>query len=191
MKLNLPYRTGTVRVSSPYGMRTTSGVREMHKGVDLVGSDKTIVAPCDGKIGWAGEYNDKLRGGNTWEWGKYIRIETEDEYKIYLCHMAAVAVKAGQAVKAGDVLGREGTTGKSTGSHCHFEVRYGGKSTDPTPMLGIANRAGSYPVQAAEPGEDFAELVCKKAGLEAQTRAYLDKYRYAGDLWRKLWEAMR
>lgn len=191
MKLNLPYRTGTVRVSSPYGMRTTSGVREMHKGVDLVGSDKTIVAPCDGKIGWAGEYNDKLRGGNTWEWGKYIRIETEDGYKIYLCHMAAVAVKAGQAVKAGDVLGREGTTGKSTGSHCHFEVRYGGKSTDPTPLLGIANRAGSYPVQAAEPGEDFAELVCKKAGLEAQTRAYLDKYKYAGDLWRKLWEAMR
>ena len=190
MKLNLPYRTGTVRVSSPYGMRTISGVREMHKGVDLVGSDKTIVAPCDGKIGWAGEYNDKLRGGNTWEWGKYIRIETEDGYKIYLCHMAAVAVKAGQAVKAGDVLGREGTTGKSTGSHCHFEVRYGGKSTDPTPLLGIANRAGSYPVQAAEPGEDFAELVCKKAGLEAQTRAYLDKYRYAGDLWRKLWEAM-
>lgn len=191
MKLNLPYRTGTVRVSSPYGMRTTSGVREMHKGVDLVGSDKTIVAPCDGKIGWAGEYNDKLRGGNTWEWGKYIRIETEDGYKIYLCHMAAVAVKAGQAVKAGDVLGREGTTGKSTGSHCHFEVRYGGKSTDPTPMLGIANRAGSYPVQAVEPGEDLAELVCKKAGLEAQTRAYLDKYKYAGDLWRKLWEAMR
>ena len=191
MKLNLPYRTGTVRVSSPYGMRTLSGVREMHKGVDLVGSDKTIVAPCDGKIGWAGEYNDKLRGGHTWEWGKYIRIETEDGYKIYLCHMAAVAVKAGQAVKAGDVLGREGTTGKSTGSHCHFEVRYGGKSTDPTPMLGIANRAGSYPVQAVEPGEDFAEMVCKKAGLEAQTRAYLDKYKYAGDLWRKLWEAMR
>lgn len=190
MKLNPPYRTGTVRVSSPYGMRTLSGVREMHKGVDLVGSDKTIVAPCDGKIGWAGEYNDKLRGGNTWEWGKYIRIETEDGYKIYLCHMAAVAVKAGQAVKAGDVLGREGTTGKSTGSHCHFEVRYGGKSTDPTPLLGIANRAGSYPVQAAEPGEDFAEMVCKKAGLEAQTRAYLDKYKYAGDLWRKLWEAM-
>lgn len=190
MKLNLPYRTGTVRVSSPYGMRTISGVREMHKGVDLVGSDKTIVAPCDGKIGWAGEYNDKLIGGHTWEWGKYIRIETEDGYKIYLCHMAAVAVKAGQAVKAGDVLGREGTTGKSTGSHCHFEVRYGGKSTDPTPMLGIANRAGSYPVQAAEPGEDFAEMVCKKAGLEAQTRAYLDKYKYAGDLWRKLWEAM-
>lgn len=191
MKLNLPYRTGTVRVSSPYGMRTISGVREMHKGVDLVGSDKTIVAPCDGKIGWAGEYNDKLRGGNTWEWGKYIRIETEDGYKIYLCHMAAVAVKAGQAVKAGDVLGREGTTGKSTGSHCHFEVRYGGKSTDPTPLLGIANRVGSYPAQAVEPGEDFAEMVCKKAGLEAQTRAYLDKYRYAGDLWRKLWEAMR
>lgn len=37
---------------------------------------------------------------------------------------------------------------------------------------------------------DYAALVCEKCGLEAQTRAYLDKYKYADDLWRKLWEAM-
>lgn len=190
MKLMLPYKTGTVQVTSPYGMRTLDGVTAMHKGVDLVGSDKTIVSPCDGKIGWAGEYNDKDRGGHTWEWGNYIRIETESGYKIYLCHMATVAVKVGQAVKAGDVLGREGSTGKSTGSHCHFEVRYSGKSMDPTPYLGIANRVGTYPATTAQDSEDYADLVCNKAGLEAQTKAYLDKYKYAPDLWRKLWEAM-
>ena len=183
--LKLPYASGAVRVSSPYGLRTLSGVTAMHKGVDLVGTDKTIVAPCDGKIGWAGEYDDKASGGRTWEWGNYVRLETDDGYAIYLCHMASVAVRMGQTVKAGDKLGMEGSTGKSTGSHCHFEVRKGGKSTDPTPYMGIANRLGSYPVQV-----DYAEMVCEKAGLEGQTKAYLDKYKYAPDLWRKLWEAM-
>lgn len=186
MKLRLPYKSGTVRVSSPYGTRTLSGVTEMHKGVDLVGTVKTIVAPCAGKIGWAGEYNDKAAGGRTWEWGKYVRLETDDGYAVYLCHLSSVSVKAGQRVKAGDVIGVEGSTGKSTGSHCHFEIRKGGKSTDPTPYLGIENRVGSYPVE-----EDYADLVCRKAGLEGQTKAYLDKYKYAPDLWRKLWEAMR
>ena len=187
MNLTLPYKSGAVRVTSPYGMRTLDGVTAMHKGVDLVGTDKTIVAPCDGKIGWAGEYDDRASGGRTWEWGNYVRMETHDGYAIYLCHMASVAVRMGQTVKAGDKLGMEGSTGKSTGSHCHFEIRKGGKSTDPTPYLGIANRAGSYPVEE----EDYADLVCRKAGLEGQTKAYLNKYKYAPDLWRKLWEAMR
>lgn len=187
MKLRLPYDKGTVRISSPYGMRTVFGVSEMHKGVDLVGTDKTIVAPCDGKIGWAGEYNEKAAGGRTWEWGNYVRLETSDGYAVYLCHMASVSVRMGQKVKAGDKLGVEGSTGKSTGSHCHLEVRKGGKSTDPSPYLGIANRAGSYPVEE----DDYADLVCRKAGLEEQTKSYLNKYRFAPDLWRKLWEAMR
>ena len=186
MKLRLPYDMGMVRISSTYGTRTLYGVTEMHKGVDLVGTVKTIVAPCAGKIGWAGDYNDKAAGGRTWDWGKYVRLETDDGYAVYLCHLSSVSVKAGQRVKAGDVIGVEGSTGKSTGSHCHFEVRKSGKATDPTPYLGIANRVGSYPVE-----EDYADLVCRKAGLEGQTKAYLDKYKYAPDLWRKLWEAMR
>lgn len=202
MRLNLPYKSGTVRVTSPYGNRILGGLPDMHKGVDLVGSAKTIVAPCAGKIGWAGMANDKKTGGHTWEWGNYVRLETADGYAVYLCHMASVSVRAGQMVSAGDVLGVEGSTGKSTGSHCHLEVRKGGKSTDPTPYLGIANRAGSYPVGNVQSNvqsnvqfnvqkdKDYARCVCEKAGLEAQTKAYLDKYKYAEDLWRKLWEAM-
>lgn len=186
MKLRLPYKSGTVRVSSPYGMRTLDGVREMHKGIDLVGTDKTIVSPCAGKVCWAGTANDAAAGGRTHEWGNYIRIETDDGYMVYLCHLASVSVRAGQRVEAGDVLGKEGSTGKSTGSHCHFEVRRVNQSIDPAPLLGIENRAGSYPVEA-----DYADLVCRRAGLEAQTKAYLDRYKYAPDLWRKLWEAMQ
>lgn len=189
MKWNLPYRSGTVRVTSPYGNRILSGIQEMHKGVDLVGTDKIIAAPCDGRIGWAGAANDRASGGHTWEWGNYVRLETEDGYAVYLCHLASVSVRAGQQVRAGDVLGREGSTGKSTGSHCHFEVRREGKSFDPTSLLGISNRIGSYPVEETKKA-DYAAWVCEKVGLEPQTRAYLDKYKYAADLWRKLWEAM-
>lgn len=182
--LKLPYASGTVRVTDTWESPRPGGP---HKGVDLVGTTKTIVAPCDGRIGWAGEYDDKASGGKTWEWGNYVRLETADGYAVYLCHMASVAVRMGQTVKAGDKLGMEGSTGKSTGSHCHFEIRKGGKSTDPTPFLGIANRAGSYPVEQTY----NAARVCEKAGLEGQTKDYLDKYRFAPDLWRKLWEAMR
>ena len=188
MKLRLPYKSGTVRVSSPFGWRTMTAGREYHKGVDLVGTDKTIVAPCDGKVGWAGMVDDAATGGRTHEWGNYIRIETDNGHMVYICHLASVSVRTGQRVRAGDVLGVEGSTGKSTGSHCHFEVRRVNQSVDPAPLLGIENRAGSYPVIAEE---DFADLVCRKCGLEAQTRAYLDRYRYAPDLWRKLWEAMQ
>lgn len=183
----LPYKQGSVRVTSPYGMRTLNGVRGMHKGIDLVGAYTTIVAPCSGKIGWAGMVDDAAAGGRTHEWGNYIRIETDDGYAVYLCHLAAYSVRAGQLVSAGDVIGMEGSTGKVTGRHLHFEVRKGGKSVNPAPLLGIVNQAGVYPV----PVIDCAELVCKKAGLEAQTKAYLDKYRFADDLWRKLWEAMQ
>lgn len=191
MKLDrLPYQSGNVRVTDTWASPRPEGP---HKGVDLVGTCKTIVAPCDGKIGWAGEYNDRATGGRTWEWGKYVRLETEDGYMIYLCHMSSVSVCAGQKVKAGDKLGVEGSTGHSTGSHCHFEIRKNGKSTDPTPFLGIANRLGTYPVTVAAAGKpegNYADLVCKKAGLEEQTKTYLNKYKYADDLWRKLWGAM-
>jgi hypothetical protein len=145
-KFRLPYAAGNVWMNSRYGTRTLNGVQEFHKGVDLVGTEKTIIAPCDGYIGWAGSINDKPSGGLTWQWGNYVRLETSDGYMIYLCHMASVAVKAGQRVNAGDKLGMEGSTGYSTGSHCHFEVRYAGKSIDPTPFLGISNVAGCYPV---------------------------------------------
>lgn len=104
-----------------------------------------------------------------------------------MCHMAERKVEVGQAVKAGDIIGIEGNTGYSFGSHCHFEVRKNGVSVDPTPYLGIANGAGTYAVQSVP---DYASLVCKKCGLEAKTKAYIDAYRFAPDLWRKLWEAM-
>ena len=63
--------------------------------------------------------------------------------------MAQRKVKVGQKVKAGEVVGIEGNTGYSFGSHCHYEVRKNGESVDPTPYLGIHNEWGQYDVKAA------------------------------------------
>lgn len=171
MTLRLPYASGTVRVTDTWASPRPGGP---HKGVDLVGTDKTIVAPCDGKIGWAGTYNDKASGGRTWEWGNYIRLEADGGYMVYLCHMASVSVRMGQTVKAGDVLGVEGSTGYSTGSHCHFELRRGGKSVDPTPMLGIANQTGIYPVQAVAQKTDYTKSGLRFVRCKNPRLVYLD-----------------
>lgn len=147
MKMNLPYKSGKVTLTSHFGWRTLNGSRDYHKGVDLSGSDKTLVAPCDGVIGSSTIITDK--SNLTWQWGNYIRIDTADGLKIFMCHMAARKVKVGQKVKAGDVVGIEGNTGYSFGSHCHFEVRKNGVSVDPTPYLGIPNEWGQYDIKAA------------------------------------------
>lgn len=185
--MRLPYKTNTtVRVTSPFGPRTLKGVTKPHKGVDLVGASKTLVAPCDGVVAVSTIITNP--NNRTSEWGNYIRIDTPDGLKVYMCHMKERKVKAGDKVKVGDVVGIEGSTGESTGSHCHFEIRNkSGTSIDPTPYLGIQNGVGTY---TAKPEKDYAALVCEKCGFEAKTKAYLDKYQFADDLWRKLWEAM-
>lgn len=149
MKMNLPYKSGKVTLTSHFGWRTLNGSRDYHKGVDLSGTDKTLVAPCDGVIGSSTIITDK--SNLTWQWGNYIRIDTADGLKIFMCHMAARKVKVGQKVKAGDVVGIEGNTGYSFGSHCHFEVRKNGESVDPTPYLGIPNEWGQYDIIKAAP----------------------------------------
>lgn len=140
--MKIPYQTGIVTLTSKFGWRNLNGQRDYHKGIDLSGTDKTLVAPCDGVIGSSTIITDK--SNLTWQWGNYIRIDTPDGLRIFMCHMAQRKVKVGQKVKAGDVVGIEGNTGYSFGSHCHFEVRKNGESVDPTPYLGIKNEWGQY-----------------------------------------------
>ena len=168
MKMNLPYKSGKVTLTSHFGWRTLNGQRDYHKGVDLSGTDKTLVAPCDGVIASSTIITDK--SNLTWQWGNYIRIDTADGLKIFMCHMAARKVKVGQKVKAGDVVGIEGNTGYSFGSHCHFEVRKNGESVDPTPYLGIPNEWGQYDVKAAPKEPAVYKDSCDKVGI-TYTRA--------------------
>lgn len=140
--MNLPYKSGKVTVTSNFGWRNLNGEQNYHKGIDLSGTDKVLVAPCDGVIGSSAIITDK--SNLTWQWGNYIRIDTDDGLQIFMCHMAERKVKVGERVRAGDVVGIEGNTGYSFGSHCHFEIRKHGESIDPTEYLGIKNEWGEY-----------------------------------------------
>lgn len=136
----LPYK-GEVRVSSPFGWRTLNGKRVYHKGIDLVGTDKTVRAVVGGVVGQSIIITDPT--SRTSEWGNYVRVDGEDGRLYYYCHLAQRLVSRGDKVSVGDALGIEGSTGKSTGSHLHLEVRENGKSIDPTPIIGIKNIVGA------------------------------------------------
>lgn len=136
----LPYK-GEVRVSSPFGWRTLYGKRVYHKGIDLVGTDKTVRAVVGGVVGQSTIITDPTN--RTSEWGNYVRVDGEDGRLYYYCHLSERLVSRGDKVSVGDALGIEGSTGKSTGSHLHLEVRENGKSIDPTPIIGIKNIVGA------------------------------------------------
>ena len=83
------------------------------------------------------------RTNRTWEWGNYVSVAGDDGYTYYLCHLSERRVNQGERVRAGQIIGIEGSTGRSTGSHLHFEVRNSsGTAVDPSAILGIPNEAG-------------------------------------------------
>ena len=141
----LPFKSQKCRLTSMYGYRVhpIKGWRHFHGGVDLVdvGGDE-VVAVADGMVVRSRIVTDKRDA--TWEWGEYIAITGADGVTVYYCHLAKRNVKVGQVVKAGDVIGIEGTTGQSTGKHLHFECRRGTKQIDAAEYLGIKNALGTY-----------------------------------------------
>lgn len=186
-----PFKRGAFTVTSPYGPRPSLG--DYHNGIDLVGldGDTLVCAVMGGKVAQSRIITNK--NNRTWEWGNYIAIKQDDGVTAYYCHLAERRVQYGHKVSAGQVIGVMGNTGYSLGPHLHFEVR-NSKNTafDSAVYLGIDNIAGAVievPVQS-EPALDFAVLVCRKCGLEEQTKKYIDKYKYADALWAKLYKQM-
>ena len=182
--MRVPYCSGRCRVASPYGRRRMSGEEEFHYGIDLVGSggDRTLTAPCAGRVAVSGAAR-RTSGTRTWEWGEYVRIDAENGYSVYLCHMEKRLVSVGQYVRPGQPVGIQGNTGLSYGEHCHFEIRKDGVPVDPSPYIGVDNAMGAET-------EDYASRVCRLCGLEKQTREYLDGYLWAAALWKKIYEKL-
>jgi len=107
-------------VTSEYGPRWGS----FHPGIDIAGPNGgPIVAARSGVVIYAA-YND---GG----YGNYVIIDHGDGFVTAYAHQSRLAVKEGQSVSQGQVVGYEGSTGFSTGPHLHFEVRSGGSARDP------------------------------------------------------------
>lgn len=114
---------GEYDITSPFGPRTLeNGDKRPHKGIDCVGRDnKYIVVPTNGKIVSSQIITNKANP--TWEWGNYVKMDDLNGYYLFFCHLNKRLVTAGQIVKKGQIIGVEGQTGYSFGSHLHFEVR--------------------------------------------------------------------
>ena len=118
-QFHYPYK-GTIGPNGKYGPRNNRA----HQGVDLplaVGSP--IYATFAGQVR-VSRYSDK-------GYGNYIVIRHENGLETFYAHLSERKVEVGDWVNAGDVVGLGGSTGRSTGPHLHFEVRYQGFSFDP------------------------------------------------------------
>ncbi|HJD00466.1 murein hydrolase activator EnvC family protein [Candidatus Arthromitus sp. SFB-turkey] len=123
-------RPSTGPITSNYGWRThpVRGSKSMHTGVDFGGkTGDTIIASRAGEVAFAGWYNNV--------YGNVVILNHGGGYQTFYAHMSRVSVSKGQVVDQGQRVGFMGSTGLSTGSHLHFEVRKDGSSLNPFNFL--------------------------------------------------------
>jgi murein DD-endopeptidase MepM/ murein hydrolase activator NlpD len=99
-----------------------------HRAIDIVSEPRSFVRAADGgKVVYA-----------EWEisgYGYLVIVDHGDDYRTYYAHLYGFYVDVGERVERGDLLGQLGTTGRSSGPHLHFEIRYKGIPRDPLEML--------------------------------------------------------
>jgi murein DD-endopeptidase MepM/ murein hydrolase activator NlpD len=133
MPLAIPMN-GSFRKTSGFGARIDpfNGRIAYHSGIDLAGpAGSKAHAANDGKVtiaGWKPAY------------GYMVEVDHGLGFATRYAHLKAISVAVGQAVKEGEVVGVQGSTGRSTGNHLHYEVRHYGRPMDPTNFL----KAGSH-----------------------------------------------
>lgn len=107
------------------------GYAHWHTGIDIAaGYGSPIRAAASGVVIQAG-----WLGGGNWGYGNSIIIVHDGTYSTLYGHLSGVAVGVDQAVRQGQVIGYEGSTGNSTGPHLHFEVRVNGNPVNPSAYL--------------------------------------------------------
>jgi murein DD-endopeptidase MepM/ murein hydrolase activator NlpD len=125
---------GVLDASSGFGVRNDpfNGSPAMHTGLDLNGDPGDAVrAAADGTVktaGWSGGY------------GKAVDIDHGNGMSTRYGHLSSIEVRAGQFVRAGQLIGKVGSTGRSTGPHLHYETRVRGEAVDPQKFLRAGRR---------------------------------------------------
>ncbi len=156
--MNSPYM-GKFKVTQQY-----KGAE--HDGLDLVGLEsKEIHATVTGKVVFAGWQNS---ANHSEGFGQYVVILAGGRYYHY-GHLSEIRCKVGDEVKITDVIGIEGSTGYSTGSHCHYCIRTSmspGTALDVSAISGIPNVEGGvyddgYRPSAPAPAKKTMEITLK------------------------------
>jgi len=121
-------------ITSAFGYRSDpfeSGSAELHPGIDFRGAKGDPVrVTADGKVaftGWKGGY------------GNCIMVQHKNDFQTLYGHLSHIDVRDGQEVKTGDIIGKVGSTGRSTGTHLHYEVRKNGRPVNPVKFLTLNN----------------------------------------------------
>jgi murein DD-endopeptidase MepM/ murein hydrolase activator NlpD len=128
---------GEIDLSSGFGVRSDPflGRPAMHTGLDFRSSSGDPVrATATGTVesaGWSGGY------------GKMVEIDHGNGFSTRYGHMSEIEVKVGQQIKIGQIIGRVGSTGRSTGPHLHYETRIDGDAVDPQKFLRAGLRLGN------------------------------------------------
>lgn len=147
------------RLTSTYGTRSDPfrGSRRMHNGIDMAGPIGTpIYATADGVVGraqWVGGY------------GRYVEINHGGGMQTRYGHLSEYIVAPNQRVTRGQLIGRMGSTGRSTGSHLHYEVRIDGRPVNPVPFM----TSTDYLVSLGTPGTALASSSTPPATVVAAT----------------------
>jgi murein DD-endopeptidase MepM/ murein hydrolase activator NlpD len=135
--LKVPLRkpvTGEIDETSPFGVRMDPIAHEaaMHTGIDFRGEiGEPIHATAAGTVtiaGWTGGY------------GKLVEIDHGNGLATRYGHLSEIDVEVGQTVRAGAVIGKLGSTGRSTGPHLHYETRLNGEAVNPQKFLDAGDR---------------------------------------------------
>jgi murein DD-endopeptidase MepM/ murein hydrolase activator NlpD len=130
--VNVPVRepvTGEIDLSSPFGVRVDPflHVPAMHTGIDFRGEyGEPIHATAAGTVtsaGWSGGY------------GQMVEVDHGNGLATRYGHLSEIDVKVGQSIRIGQVVGRLGSTGRSTGPHLHYETRVDGEAVNPEKFL--------------------------------------------------------
>lgn len=118
------------RITSMYGPRGRRG--RMHKGVDIdLETGDPVHAAFDGMVRFS-NYNSS--------YGNLVILRHSNGLETYYAHLSRLDVKAGDYLSAGDILGLGGNTGRSFGSHLHFEIRFLGQAINPSVIIDYGKR---------------------------------------------------
>jgi len=114
-------------ITSKFGGRNLWGQYNFHLGIDIACRSGTSIKAADGgtviKAGWSGSY------------GKLVAIRHDNGYVTYYAHNSQLLVSVGDKVYQGQIIARAGSTGRSSGPHCHFEVRINNTNVNPRNYL--------------------------------------------------------
>ena len=154
-------------VNSPYGIRHG----RPHKGIDLaLKTGDPVYSAFDGKVRIA-----KVQGG----FGKAVVIRHYNGLETIYGHLSKICVEEGQIVTAGEIIGKGGSTGNSTGPHLHFELRFKGYSIDPSSIISF---------ESGNLITDTLRIKKVKKGLVGFPRSQTTYTTQKGDDWRKVAE---